>query len=254
MKYNHHIFDIGAFNGLDGIALAIQNSHTMVHAFEANPAMIKIIMNNKRKIESFTEKKINNFKLNNYAVSDKNISLKLNVTANPTVSSLQKFSKNIDKTWPGYSETHCRIVKKIKVKGITLKKYCKKFRIEKINYLHIDTQGNDLKVLKGLKEYIRIVDRGVLEAAVNKKKALYQDSNTISQIKKFMKKNKYLITKIVSLDRNIDNEKNIFFERKKISQKYKINTNYNLRYYNRIISDKTNFKDNFFKYFKKIFN
>ena len=150
----------------------------------------------------------------------------------------------------GYSETHCRIIKQIKVKGITLKKYCKTFGIKRINYLHIDTQGNDLKVLKGLKEYMRVVERGVLEAAVNKK-ALYQDSNTISQIKKFMKKNKCLITKIVSLDKNINNEKNIFFERKKISQKYKINTNYNLRYYNRIISDKTNFKDNVLKYFKK---
>ena len=38
-------------------------------------------------------KKIKNFKLNNYAVSDKNISLKLNVTANPTVSSIQNFLK-----------------------------------------------------------------------------------------------------------------------------------------------------------------
>ena len=55
MKYSHHIFDVGAFNGLDGIALAIQNNHTMVHAFEANPAMIKVIIDNK-KIESFTKK------------------------------------------------------------------------------------------------------------------------------------------------------------------------------------------------------
>ena len=45
--------------------------------------------------------------------------------------------------------------------------------------------------------------------------------------------------------------KKIFFRKEKISQKYKINTNYNLRYYNRIISDKTNFKDNVLKYFKK---
>ena len=250
MKYNHHIFDVGAFNGLDGIALALQNKNVMIHAFEANPSMIKIIKNNKKKIEDFLGKKIENFKVNNYAVSDKNIFFKLNIALNPTVSSLHKFSKEINKTWPGYAESHCKYIKQIKVKGITLKKYCEKNRIKKINYLHIDTQGNDLKVLKGLKDYIKIVEKGVLEAAVNKKKALYQNSNTVDQIKKFLKLNKYIITKIDSLDKNIKNEKNIFFEKKDFDEKYKIKTNYNLRFYNRIVSDKINFKDIFLNFIK----
>ena len=64
---------------------------------------------------------------------------------NPLIDKFSFFSKNIDKTWPGYREAHCTIVKKIKVKGITLDKYCKDNGIENINYLHIDTQGNDLK-------------------------------------------------------------------------------------------------------------
>ena len=37
--------------------------------------------------------------------------------------------------------------KKIKIKGVTLDKYCNENNIKRINYLHIDTQGNDLKVL-----------------------------------------------------------------------------------------------------------
>ena len=249
MKYKNHIFDIGAFNGLDGIALAVKNSKVMVHAFEANPEMVKTIKENKTKIEKFIKKKIINYKINNFAVSYTNILLKFNIAANPTVSSLQKFSKNIKKTWPGYSETHCKFIKQIKVKGITLKKYCIENNINKINYLHIDTQGNDLKVLNGLQNFISIVDKGVLEAAINKKKALYQKSNTVNEIKKFLQKHNYLITKIESVDENISYEKNIYFQRNNFKNEFKINTKYRLRFFNRIISDKVNMKDKFLNLF-----
>lgn len=89
---------------------------------------------------------------------------------NPTVSSLNKFSKNIDEAYPGYREAHCHVIKKIKIKTITLNKFCKFNKINNIQYLHIDTQGNDLKILKGLRNYISNVQEGVLEAAISKKK------------------------------------------------------------------------------------
>tara|TARA_B100000886_G_scaffold332867_1_gene286085 strand:+ start:850 stop:1608 length:759 start_codon:yes stop_codon:yes gene_type:complete len=250
MKYINHIFDVGAFNGLDGLALAIKNKDMMVHAFEANPDMVNVVKSNKKKIEKFLGKTICNFKIKNYAVSDKNIFLKFNIAVNPTVSSLQKFSKNIKRTWPGYAETHCKFIKQIKVKGITLKKYCKLNKINKINYLHIDTQGNDLKVLKGLENLITIVDQGVLEAAINKQKALYQHSNTVSEIRNFLKRKKYYVTKVVSIEKKINNEKNIYFKKNDFKKKYKINTKYNLRFFNRIISNQTNLKDKLYKFFK----
>ena len=40
----------------------------MVHAFEANPNLIKEIKRNKKKIELFKKIKIKNYKINNYAV------------------------------------------------------------------------------------------------------------------------------------------------------------------------------------------
>ena len=172
MKYTKHVFDIGAFNGLDGLILAFKNKDTMVHAFEANPNLIKVIKKNKQKVEEYKKIKIKNYKINNCAITDTNKILLFNIAKNPTVSSLHQFSRNLDKYWPGYREPHCTYVKKIKVKGITLEKYCIKNKIEKISYIHIDTQGNDLKVLKGLKKKIKIIEKGVLEAAVNKKVSL----------------------------------------------------------------------------------
>lgn len=253
MKYKNNIFDVGAFNGLDGLILAIKNPESMVHAFEANPNLIKEIKRNKKKIELFKKIKIKNYKINNYAVSNKNSFLKFNIAKNPTVSSLNEFSNNIDITWPGYREAHCTVVKKIRVKSITLEKYCNDNKINIINYLHVDTQGSDLKVLKGLKKKIEIVQKGVLEAALNTKNSLYKKNHTIKEAKFFLTKNKFKISKIEDIDENIKNEKNIFFYKKNSPNLKKINIIYNLRYYNRIISDRTNLKDKFINFLSKLF-
>ena len=253
MKYKNNIFDVGAFNGLDGLILAIKNPESMVHAFEANPNLIKEIKRNKKKIELFKKIKIKNYKINNYAVSNKNSFLKFNIAKNPTVSSLNEFSNNIDITWPGYREAHCTVVKKIRVKSITLEKYCNDNKINIINYLHVDTQGSDLKVLKGLKKKIEIVQKGVLEAALNTKNSLYKKNHTIKEAKFFLTKNKFKISKIEDIDENIKNEKNIFFYKKNSPNLKKINIIYNLRYYNRIISDRTTLKDKFINFLSKLF-
>ena len=253
MKYKNNIFDVGAFNGLDGLILAIKNPESMIHGFEANPNLIKEIKKNKKKIELFKKIKIKNYKINNYAVSNKNSFLKFNIAKNPTVSSLNEFSNNIDITWPGYREAHCTVVKKIRVKSITLEKYCNDNKINIINYLHVDTQGSDLKVLKGLKKKIEIVQKGVLEAALNTKNSLYKKNHTIKEAKFFLTKNKFKISKIEDIDENIKNEKNIFFYKKNSPNLKKINVIYNLRYYNRIISDRTNSKDKFINFLSKLF-
>ena len=252
MKNNNNIFDVGAFNGLDGLALALQNPKYTVHAFEANPFLIKEVKRNKKKLETYFKKKINNYIINEYAVTNENRNYTFNIAKNPTVSSLNNFSNNIDKSWPGYKEAHCTVIKKIKVRGITLEKYCKKNKIKKINYLHIDTQGSDLKVLKGLKELIYIVDQGVLEAAINKKSSLYQKNHTIYDVKKFLKK-KFKITKIENIDRNIKNEKNVYFSKINLKESTSLNKKYNLRYFNRIILDKIYFKDKLLEILKKFF-
>ena len=254
MKYNDHIFDIGAFDGLDGLILALKNSKMMVHIFEANPNLIKIIKKNKKKIEQFNKIKINNCKINHFAVSNKNKFFSFNIAKNPTVSSLYRFSKNIDKTWPGYREAHCTFVKKIKVRGITLEKYCLDKKIKKINYLHIDTQGNDLNVLKGLNKKIKIVEKGVLEAAINKKKALYENIDTINEIKAFLKKKNFFISKVESVNETINNEKNVFFYNAKIRYENQVNSNYNLRRLKRIVSDKALFKDKILSKIENIIN
>ena len=253
MKNKDNIFDVGAFDGLDGLILAIKNPNMFVHAFEANPDLIKVIIANKNKIEKYKKIKINNYKVNNYAVSDKNDNLIFNIAKNPTVSSLNEFSKNIDKTWPGYREAHCTVIKKIEVKAITLEKYCNDQEIRKINYLHIDTQGSDLDVLKGLKNKLNIVDQGVLEATTNENTSLYESNHTINDVKNFLQLNNFEISKIENVDKNIDKEKNIYFNKKNLDSDCKINKKYNIRYYNRLTNNRLVLKDKILDRLKDLF-
>ena len=232
MISKNNIFDVGAYDGLDGLILAIKNPNIMVHAFEANPDLIKVIKNNKNEIEKYKKIEIKNYRVNNNAVSDENSSQIFNIAKNPAVSSLNEFSKNIDKTWPGYREAHCTVIKKIEVEGITLEKYCIDNEIKKINYLHIDTQGSDLKVLKGLKNKLDIVDQGVLEAAVSNDTSLYETNHTIDQTKKFLELNNFEISKVENLDKNIDKE--------------------NIRYYKRLINNRLSLKDKFIDKLKNL--
>ena len=252
MKHKKYIFDIGAFDGMTGLSLAIENPKYMVHAFEANKYLIKEIFNNKKKLEKFFNYKIKNYKFHNFAISNKNSISSFNIAKNPTVSSLNRFSKNIDKTWPGWRETHCHFIKKIRVKTIRLENFCKKNNIETIDYLHVDTQGSDLKVLQGLGSYITKVNSGVIETAINKKKALYSNNHTLKEVKKFFKKNKIKILKKEN-PINLDNEINVYFEKLNLKLK-KPKTTFNLRYYNRIIQNRSTLKDRFKKLLDKLRN
>lgn len=253
-KYKHHIIDVGAYNGIDGIGLAIKNPNAMIYAFEANPNMFKVIQDLKKKIELRISRKINNYKCLNLAVSDVEKKTFFYIANNPTVSSLNKFSRKIDQSWPGYKEKYCHVIKKIKVETITLKKFLKQKKINFISYLHIDTQGNDLKVLKGLGSMIGCVQSGKMEAAVSKLKKLYENNHTIKDVKAFFKRKNFIIDKINYVDENITNEVDIYFRNKLILKNLEVNTNYNRRYFQRVLDNKTYFKDNFKDFFIRLIN
>jgi len=261
MKIGHknYIFDVGANDGSDGLALALANKKIFVHAFEENPKLIKIIKNLKKKLEKRKGTLINNYKIHNYAISNKNKTALFNISKNSRVSSLNNLSKNISKSWPGYHESIFKVIKKVKVRVITLYDFMEKYNIEHINFLHIDTQGHDLNVLKGLKKKINDVLEGEMEASLNKKKSAYQNNHTVDNVKKFFKKTNIKINKIVNVKHLskkgvLNNEADIYFLNKKKKIKFKINRKYNKRYYARVLNENTYLKDDIKDCFIKIYN
>jgi FkbM family methyltransferase len=255
-KYKNFIFDIGAFDGSDGLMLALKNKDHFIYAFEANLFQYKIIKKNKLILEKRIGRKIFNYKVLNLAVSNKNSSNKkvFYVSNNPVLSSLNKFNKNIANTWKGYDQMF-KIKKYLKVKTITLEKFCQTNNINRINYLHSDTQGNDLKVFQGLGKYKKFLERGVMECSVNKYRSLYQFNHTLNQVKKTLFKDKFTIFKIENVSENMSNEVNVFYKKNFISKKkYKINLKYNNRYLRRLFSGKTYVKDDIRDFFLRLYN
>ena len=112
---NKTILYIGAYDGVDGLALAVKNPGFNVYSFEANPILIEQINLNKKKIEKRTGKIIENYKIFNKAVSNENTIGDFLIAKNPTCSSLNEFSDNIDEIWPGYKQKHCTTIEKIKI-------------------------------------------------------------------------------------------------------------------------------------------
>lgn len=258
MKYKKFIFDIGANNGVDGLAMAIKNKTFFVHAFEPNMELYLKINKLKKKLEKRKGIKIKNYKIHNLALSDKKKNTIFNISVNDTVSSLNKISKNLDKYWPGYREAVFKIKKKIKIKTITLFDFMKERKIEHINYLHIDTQGHDLKILNGLKNKINKVFSGKLEASLNKKKAAYEENHTIADIKKKFKKTHLKISKIENVHHfsskgKLTNEVNIFFENKNIILD-KLDLKYNTRYHTRVLNGNTSLKDDLIDMYSRVSN
>ena len=248
MTYKKYIFDIGANNGLDGIALAVKNKDAFIHAFEPISESIKTINFFKEKIENRIGKKIENYMIHNKAVSNINSSKEFNIAKNVKESSLSEFVNNIDDSWPGYKEDHFKTIKKIKVEVITLKKFIEDNNIDIINYLHIDTRGNDLNVLKGLGEKKEIVKQGVLKAATSKENLLYEDNKTINEIKDFFSISNFSVKKITpifhkSVKGNLNNESKIYFSNNKYSDFFDVKIKYNERYFYRILNNNTYIKD-----------
>lgn len=245
MKNINAIFDVGSNNGVDGINYAVFNPKCTIYAFEPNPFLRSTIINNKKKVENRLNYKIQNFKLVEKAVSDFNGRDNFYIANEDLCSSLLRYN-------------FVSVKKKITVDIITLARFCQSKRINNIIYLHVDTQGNDLKVLIGLKNYRANLYRGVLETSKNIRYSRYKDSHSITEIKKYFLKWKFKITKLEPNHLN-HQEYNVFF----LNPFFKNKENnlkafiFNRRFIQRIIDNREKFKDKlviilikFLKYFR----
>ena len=93
MLFNKFIFDVGAFDGADGLMLALKNKNHMIFSFEANPQQCHIIKKNKLILEKRIGRKILNYKIFNFAISNKIGFSSFFISNNPTVSSVKKIRK-----------------------------------------------------------------------------------------------------------------------------------------------------------------
>ena len=122
-----------------------------------------------------------------FAIDEKCSIQKFNVAAVPGeswgVSSLNEFSDDLEITWPGRKDfkfTHSYMVPTLR-----LDTFCELYGITSIDYLWVDAQGHDFKVLKSLGSMITSVKEGRCEAAYKVK--LYKNTdNQHSKITQYL--------------------------------------------------------------------
>jgi FkbM family methyltransferase len=200
------LFDVGANNGSTSVYHWLGDTNNLIYGFEPTPEMCAQI---ESKIEGH-----DNYILTKKAVSDFNGKATFNVagTVDWGCSSLLEFSDKSQTEWPNKNTAwDFQVTHQIEVDVIRLDTFIEENNITVIDYLHVDTQGSDLKVLKGLGKYIDIVVSGVVEAAT-KPDILYYNQCTKEECIKFLEDNGF---KIVNVQSNDDqgNEVNIFFSR-----------------------------------------
>lgn len=201
------IFDVGANTGVS--TKHYISDTNFIYAFEPIPQLVSTYLNPLKSTNYFVIEK---------AVSDFDGYATFNIAKqDPSLtdgslfgcSSLYEFSDNLEETWPGRQDFE--VTQKIDVDVIRMDTFIKEVRIAKIDYLHCDTQGNDLKVLKSFDQYIGFLKSGKIECV--KKNSLYKKTdNHLDSVIDFLKTNGFQINEVQSND-DFDNEVNVLFSR-----------------------------------------
>jgi FkbM family methyltransferase len=194
------IFDVGANNGSSCSHLV--NDENIVYAFEPTPFLLE------KYLYAMSSK---NYIVIPKAVSNFNGEAQFNIAgqADWGCSSLNNFSDNLQQTWNG--RTDFKVTKVINVKVIKMHTFIEENNIQTVDFLHCDTQGNDLKVLKSFENKISILKSGTVEAFA--KNPLYKENdNSVENIVSFLRENNFKINQISNND-HFGNEVNISFSR-----------------------------------------
>jgi FkbM family methyltransferase len=185
------IIEVGANDGNDTLKY-VSHENIFLYTFEPVPVMADFV------ISKLNDKEYSNYKLLRYAVSDTEGVQQFNLSepgGNYACSSLNEFSDDIHEKWPGRAD----FIKTstIDVQTIRLDTFIEQENIKEIEFLHIDAQGSDLKVLQSLGDKANIVKYGRCEASNTV--ALYKEvDNNVYSIMKWLNLNGFYIKALVN--------------------------------------------------------
>lgn len=154
-QFQGNIIDVGAYDGKTAQIFSKHFPMATIKAFEPNPNTMKLLettVSNNKMIEIYQT-----------ALSAEEGDIPFYVTYNSVSSSLNKIdTDSID--LHGHLAHQLRVIDTVKVNCRTLDSY----NFKEVLFLKLDTQGNELKVLKGASETLRHTQFVISEMAVYK--------------------------------------------------------------------------------------
>jgi len=222
------LFDVGANTGGDSLNITKADPEVEAWAFEPVPSLYQYL--DIARQQGFThhygwtpeepgESYADRYHLYPLAMSDYDGESEFYVAGgiegdfSNGASSLFPFAENLDKTWPGRRDF--QTVDKIKVQVSRFDTWYKNsnLNLDRIDFFHCDTQGADLRVLKGMGDFVQLIKEGVVECPRDEQAKLYVESHTQEEIEDFLNDNGFIITRIEGND-PWANERNLYFVKK----------------------------------------
>jgi FkbM family methyltransferase len=188
------VVDAGARNGFQLIPQL--HHHIKLFAFEPDPRSYSSLLERYRNSQQFCSAQC--FPL---ALSDENGTTTLYGTAHPSMSSLMKADKNLfaaytqrmadAKTWlEGFD-----VVAQHEVQQTTLQNWCEEQQLQHIDFLKLDTQGSELKILKGAQQLLDQIKIGVVFTEFSMV-SYYENQVCFSELDQWMKARGYQLIDI----------------------------------------------------------
>ena len=201
------LFDVGAHHGQDSLNITQHNPDVICYAFEPTPELARLL-----RIAAEARNMKERYHVFEHAISDFDGEADFHMVENDTGSaSLNEFADNLKETWPGRTDFVVRGSKKVNVYRLDTWLSIFASDVTQIDHLHIDAQGCDLAVLRGLGDKLSMVQSGVVEVPQEDKLRLYKGQHTKQEALDFLEQNGFVIDKITSQE----NEDNLYFVRKK---------------------------------------
>ncbi|MXV17463.1 FkbM family methyltransferase [Hufsiella ginkgonis] len=185
-------FEIGACEGEDSIKYSRMFPQATIYAFEPLPGNMSII---RRNLEKYG---ITNVIPQPFALSDAPGDAEFFVSS----STRQPANENWDFGNKSSSllqpDKHLELVDfieftdRIKVKLSTIADFCLRHNLSSVDFIHMDVQGAELRVLKGAGEFLRSVKAIWLEVS---KIHLYKDQPLAGEIYSYMTANGFVLVK-----------------------------------------------------------
>lgn len=182
-----NLIDIGAKDGVK----KLKGLESLINAFgyEPNPKEFRKLIASKKSNKT-------NFKRIEYfqkALGEQEGEADLFITKNPSLSSLLKVDWESHRNYYGlmkkypYWEDQIKIKDKVKIELTTLSSEFKRLGLHQIDYLKLDTQGTELKVLKGAEELLKEGLISIIECEVTFI-PVYKGQCTFSELDQYLRK------------------------------------------------------------------
>ncbi|MBP9738592.1 FkbM family methyltransferase [Candidatus Saccharibacteria bacterium] len=148
---NDTVLDIGANFGYFGLLAAqfTSKKNSKVVMFEANPEIVPYVKKS-LKTNWFNEQA----KIENFAISDKEGTLTLNVLEGYIGSSSVQTMEQLDSYMS--KKMQLNLHKSIKVPAISIDQYCKVNKIKSLNLIKMDIEGSEEMAYKGMRQMIKV--------------------------------------------------------------------------------------------------